>query len=92
MATRGLLRDCWFALHDSAQRQPQQDRGAAQFARRRRASLARAAACIEAGCGGITVHPRPDQRHIRPDDVRLLAQLLRGRVDNIEATVRAATR
>lgn len=49
-------------------------------------SLARAAhTCIEAGCGGITVHPRPDQRHIRPDDVRLLAQLLRGRVEyNIE--------
>lgn len=49
-------------------------------------SLARAAqTCIEAGCGGITVHPRPDQRHIRPDDVRMLAQLLRGRVEyNIE--------
>ena len=49
-------------------------------------SLARAAhTCIEAGCGGITVHPRPDQRHIRPDDVRLLAQLLCGRVEyNIE--------
>ncbi len=40
---------------------------------------------IAAGCGGITVHPRPDQRHIRPDDVRLLAQLCRGRVEfNIE--------
>ncbi len=24
---------------------------------------------IEAGCQGITVHPRPDQRHIRVDDV-----------------------
>lgn len=49
-------------------------------------SLARAAhTCIEAGCGGITVHPRPDLRHIRPDDVRLLAGLLRGRVEfNIE--------
>lgn len=32
--------------------------------------------CIEAGCGGITVHPRPDQRHIRPDDVYALAPLL----------------
>jgi pyridoxine 5-phosphate synthase len=41
--------------------------------------------CIEAGCGGITVHPRPDLRHVRPDDVRMLAALLRGRVEyNIE--------
>ena len=40
---------------------------------------------IAAGCGGITVHPRPDQRHIRPDDVRLLAELCRDRVEfNIE--------
>lgn len=33
--------------------------------------------CIAAGCDGITVHPRPDQRHIRPDDVRMLAALAR---------------
>ena len=33
---------------------------------------------IEAGAHGITVHPRPDQRHIRADDVRDLAQLLTG--------------
>ena len=26
--------------------------------------------CIANGADGITVHPRPDQRHIRPDDVR----------------------
>lgn len=32
--------------------------------------------CIEAGCHGITVHPRPDQRHIRPDDVKDLAALV----------------
>ena len=32
--------------------------------------------CLEAGAEGITVHPRPDQRHIRPNDVRDLAQLL----------------
>lgn len=43
-----------------------------------RPDLARAArVCIEAGAAGITVHPRPDQRHIRPDDVRLLAELTR---------------
>ena len=33
--------------------------------------------CLEAGAHGITVHPRPDQRHIRPDDVRNIAQLLK---------------
>lgn len=33
--------------------------------------------CIEAGCAGITVHPRPDQRHIRPGDVLMLACLTR---------------
>jgi len=32
--------------------------------------------CIEAGCQGITVHPRADQRHIRPDDVRELAAMV----------------
>lgn len=49
--------------------------------------------CIEAGCGGITVHPRPDQRHIRPDDVAALAQVLRGRVEyNIEGNPFAPAR
>jgi pyridoxine 5-phosphate synthase len=32
--------------------------------------------CIEAGAHGVTVHPRPDQRHIRPADVYELAELL----------------
>ncbi|HEU4408532.1 MAG TPA: pyridoxine 5'-phosphate synthase [Polyangiaceae bacterium] len=32
--------------------------------------------CLEAGAHGITVHPRPDQRHIRTGDVHDLAQLL----------------
>jgi pyridoxine 5-phosphate synthase len=35
-----------------------------------------ARACIEAGCQGITVHPREDQRHIRPADVHDLAAML----------------
>jgi pyridoxine 5-phosphate synthase len=30
----------------------------------------------EAGAAGITVHPRPDQRHIRDDDVDALARLM----------------
>jgi pyridoxine 5-phosphate synthase len=42
-------------------------------------------ACIEAGCGGITVHPRPDRRHVTPEDVLLLAGLTRNRVEyNLE--------
>lgn len=32
---------------------------------------------IEAGAYGITVHPRPDQRHITPGDVDDLAEMLR---------------
>lgn len=32
--------------------------------------------CLEAGADGLTVHPRPDQRHIRPGDVADLTQLV----------------
>jgi pyridoxine 5-phosphate synthase len=32
--------------------------------------------CIAAGCHGITVHPRPDGRHIRTADVDALAAML----------------
>lgn len=32
--------------------------------------------CIRAGAHGITVHPRPDQRHIKPSDVYELAEML----------------
>ena len=35
-----------------------------------------ATTAISAGASGITVHPRPDMRHIRPDDVYDLAALL----------------
>ena len=31
---------------------------------------------LDAGAHGITVHPRPDQRHIRPSDVTDIARLL----------------
>ncbi len=34
--------------------------------------------CIEAGAQGITVHPRPDQRHIKPHDVDDLHRFLQG--------------
>lgn len=40
-------------------------------------SVERAATlCLQAGAQGITVHPRPDARHIRADDVRMLSRLL----------------
>lgn len=38
--------------------------------------------CLDAGAHGITVHPRPDQRHIRTEDVLALADLTRQR--NVE--------
>jgi len=36
-----------------------------------------AAQALDAGANGITVHPRPDQRHIRPKDVDALAELMK---------------
>jgi pyridoxine 5-phosphate synthase len=40
-------------------------------------SVTRAAQlCLEAGARGITVHPRPDARHILGDDVRALHEML----------------
>ena len=50
---------------------------------------------LAAGAGGITLHPRPDQRHARPDDVFALAQLLSGYPDiefNIEGNPLAGPR
>ena len=41
--------------------------GVADFGRR----------ALEYGANGLTVHPRPDQRHIRPDDTRELASLIK---------------
>lgn len=51
-------------------------------------SVMRAATlCLQAGAAGITVHPRPDARHIRAQDVIDLAELLQAWPDreyNIE--------
>jgi pyridoxine 5-phosphate synthase len=51
-------------------------------------SVTRAAQiCLQAGAAGITVHPRPDERHIRAQDVHDIAALMRdwpGREYNIE--------
>jgi len=38
--------------------------------------VALSALALDAGAHGITVHPRPDQRHIRPEDVTAVATLL----------------
>jgi pyridoxine 5-phosphate synthase len=43
-----------------------------------------ARAALAAGCNGITVHPRPDQRHIRVDDVGRIGAVLGGAEYNIE--------
>lgn len=51
-------------------------------------SVTRAAEiCLRSGASGITVHPRPDERHIQPHDVQDLSRLLAlwpGREFNIE--------
>jgi pyridoxine 5-phosphate synthase len=41
--------------------------------------LRAAETCLDAGGHGITVHPRPDARHTRAEDVLALAQLTRAR-------------
>jgi len=46
---------------------------------------AAARVCLDAGVAGITVHPRPDRRHIVAEDVLALRDLCRGRAElNIE--------
>src|SRR5713226_235916 len=42
--------------------------------------------CMSAGAHGITVHPRPDERHARPSDVYELAALLAA-TPNVELNV-----
>ena len=60
----------------------------------REPDIGRAAkACLGAGAHGITVHPRPDQRHVRPADVLAIGQLLDGRAElNIEGNAFAPPR
>jgi pyridoxine 5-phosphate synthase len=51
-------------------------------------SVTRAAMlCLDAGAHGITVHPRPDARHIRPDDVYEIAELLREKYPKAEFNI-----
>ena len=46
-----------------------------------------AALCLDAGADGITVHPRPDARHIRAQDVADLSTLLRRDWPQIEFNI-----
>ena len=48
---------------------------------------AAAKTCIEYGAQGITVHPRPDQRHIRVTDVLELNQLLKRSYPTVEFNI-----
>jgi pyridoxine 5-phosphate synthase len=56
--------------------------------------LRAARTCLAAGAHGITLHPRPDARHARTDDVRLLARLAQaeGAEFNLEGNPFAAPR
>lgn len=51
-----------------------------------------ASAALAAGCHGITVHPRPDQRHIRCHDVESIRAVLDGAEFNIEGNPFAPAR
>ena len=46
--------------------------------------LLAAQVAVNAGCGGITLHPRPDLRHARPDDARAMRLLCRSVELNLE--------
>lgn len=47
---------------------------------------------LAAGCHGITVHPRPDQRHIRPSDVLGISRIVGIAELNVEGNPFAASR
>ena len=49
--------------------------------------LAMARTAMDHGAYGITVHPRPDLRHIRPADVRDLARMLRAEYPGAEFNI-----
>ena len=49
--------------------------------------LAMARIAMDHGAYGITVHPRPDLRHIRPADVRALARMLRAEYPGAEFNI-----
>ena len=46
-----------------------------------------AALALESGARGITVHPRPDERHIRASDIPAIAQVMAGRRPGMELNI-----
>src|SRR5258706_1216125 len=48
--------------------------------------------CVAAGAPGITVHPRADQRHITPGDVRDIVRRLREKNPGVEYNVEGDAR
>ncbi len=50
------------------------------------------AVCIEAGAPGITVHPREDQRHIRPQDVLDISTYIREHAPEVEFNIEGDAR
>lgn len=46
-----------------------------------------ARAALQAGAQGITVHPRPDQRHIKPQDVEDLSALIATEFSEVEFNI-----
>ena len=49
--------------------------------------LEAARVCVDAGAPGITVHPRADERHIRPVDVHELSEYIRGLHGRVELNI-----
>jgi pyridoxine 5-phosphate synthase len=43
--------------------------------------------CLDAGAGGITVHPRADRRHVTPEDVRDVARMLAPHRPGVELNI-----
>ena len=75
-----------------SKRHHQQDRRAAQFPRGDMPAWSIVAPRDGRRLRCITVHPRPDLRHIRPYDVLALAEVVRGRVDTTSQETLAPAR
>ncbi len=43
--------------------------------------------CLHAGVAGVTVHPRADQRHVTPADIRDIARRLKARGPGVELNI-----
>ena len=68
----------WFTCRDSFLCQHQSHRCCATAATTACRIWSPARIVLDAGADGITVHPRPDERHIRASDMQPIAALVRG--------------